>query len=66
MNRAMYKTTATPATELLTAEQAKERYNLSRDTIEKRAQECGAALKIGRNKRYIKSKLDNYLTSFQA
>lgn len=64
MNKAAYKVTR--GTELLTIEQARERYQLGRETIERRAQECGAALKIGRNKRYKKSVLDAYLNTFEA
>ena len=50
----------------LTAAQAMDRYQLGRETIEKRAQECNAALKIGRAKRYNAEKLDEYFKSFEA
>jgi hypothetical protein len=65
MNKATY--TAKPtAAELLTPEQARERYQLSRNTLDQKAAECGAALKIGRSKRYVRRKLDEYLECFQA
>ena len=53
-------------TAYLTIEQAKERYQLSRDTIEKHAKMCDAALKIGRSKRYIKARLDQHFSEYQA
>lgn len=65
MNRNQYKVTSDNSA-LLTMEQAQERYQLGENTIRKRAEECGAALKIGRNKRFIKSKMDEYLMSFEA
>ena len=64
MNKTQYK--AGKGTAYMTAEQAIERYQLSRDTLDKKARECGAALKIGRNKRYVMDILDKYLESFQA
>lgn len=54
------------STIFLTDKQAMERYQLGRETIEKKAQKCGAALKIGRAKRYNAEKLDSYLLSFEA
>lgn len=65
MNKSTYKVTSDKS-ELLTMEQAQERYQLGEGTIRKRADECGAALKIGRNKRFVKSKMDAYLMSFEA
>lgn len=50
----------------LTDKQAIERYQLSRETIEKYAGQCDAILKIGRSKRYVKERPDNYLDSFRA
>ena len=64
MNKSQYK--PSKSTIFLTAPQAMERYQLSRNMIEKRAQECNAALKIGRLKRYNSEKLDAYLSSFEA
>ena len=65
MNKSQYKVEPDKS-ELLTMEQAKERYQLSDNTIRQRADECGAALKIGRNKRFVKSKMDEYLMSFSS
>lgn len=53
-------------TVFLTLPQAMERYQLGKDTVEKRAKECNAALKIGRAKRYNAERLDDYLDSFKA
>lgn len=64
MQKAQYK--AGEHTIYLTIAQAMERYQLSRDSIEKYAGQCDAILKIGRNKRYIMSRLDNYFDSFRA
>ena len=64
MNKPTYK--PGKGTIFLTATQAMERYQLGRETIEKRAQECNAALKIGRAKRYNSEKLDAYFKSFEA
>ena len=45
----------------LTLEGCKARYQLGRSSIEKIAQEAGAALKIGRCKRYDRDRMDAYI-----
>lgn len=64
MNKADYK--PGKATIFLTAQQAAERYQLGRNTLEKAAKECNAALKIGRAKRYNVERLDAYFKTFEA
>ena len=60
------KYTVGEKTELLTALQAQERYQLSRKVIDRLASDCGAALKIGSAKRYKKQVLDAYIHTFEA
>lgn len=64
MNKPQYK--PSEKTELLTLDQARERYQLSRQKIEELATKCGAALKIGTAKRYKKRVLDEYINTFEA
>lgn len=52
--------------EILTLEQAAQRVNLGLSTVRVKAQECGAALKIGRSYRINIKKLIDYLCTFEA
>ena len=52
--------------EIVTLEQAALRVNLGLTTVRKRAEECGAALKIGRSYRINIQKLIDYLYTFEA
>ena len=65
MNRNQYNVTSDKS-ELLTMEQAKERYQLGDNTIRQRAKECGGTVKIGRSRRFVKTRLDEYLMNFEA
>lgn len=51
--------------EIGTLEQAAERTNLGMTTVRKLANECGAALKIGRSYRINIPKLIDYLCTFE-
>lgn len=51
--------------EILTLEQAASRVNLGVTAVRKYANECGAALKIGRSYRINIHKLVDYLCTFQ-
>ena len=52
--------------EILTKEQAAQRVNLGVGAVTKYANECGAALKIGRSYRINIKKLIEYLCTFEA
>ena len=52
--------------EILTQEQAAQRVNLGVGAVRKYANECGAALKIGRSYRINIKKLIEYLCTFEA
>lgn len=51
--------------EIVTLEHAAERTNLGISTVRKLANECGAALKIGRSYRINIQKLIDYLCTFE-
>ena len=52
--------------EIVTLEQASQRVNLGMSTVRAKANECGAALKIGRSYRINIQKLIEYLYTFEA
>lgn len=52
--------------EIVTLEQAAKRVNLGISTVRTKAEECGAALKIGRSYRINIQKLIDYLCTFEA
>ena len=65
MYKAQYRVSSDKS-EFLTMQQCRERYQLADATIRKRAEECGASVKIGASRRFIKAKLDAYLSTFEA
>lgn len=66
MNALKRTTIKAEEAELLTIDQARVRYQLGRNKIDELAADCGAALKIGKTKRYRKRILDEYIYSFEA
>lgn len=52
--------------EIVTLEQAAKRVNLGLSTVRKYANDCGAALKIGRSYRINIARLVEYLNTFEA
>lgn len=62
----MYKQKYQPSesTNYLTLKQAVEYFNICATTVDKKAKECGAKIKIGRSSRYKKDKLEAYLDNF--
>ena len=63
----MNKTQFTPGegTRYHTFLQMQEKYQVSRDLIEKIAKECGAKIKIGRAARYDDVKFEEHFTSYR-
>ncbi len=64
MRKPQYK--ANESSVYITRDDCVSRYCLSRVTIDRLAAECGAKVKIGRNARYDRQKLDAYISSMSS